>query len=113
MALNHGGYGSMAIVIDGLRLDARFLRPSADVDDWFSIDKSMPSTISPKIEIARDANGVRLSWPTSQPPLALHTSDTLLTPTWIPALERIESVGRRNTVTLDATDENRFFRLER
>src|SRR5207248_1686180 len=48
MAVNHGGFGSMVIELNGLQLKASFLRPSQEIEDWFAIDKSAPTTIRPR-----------------------------------------------------------------
>lgn len=112
MKLNHGGYGSMIIQIDGLRLDAQFLRPSGVVDDHFTIDKSVPATLRPNMEIMRNTNSVMISWPTSHPAFELETAPGLPANQWsmvAPAQTR----GRRNYVTLPATNEGQFFQLRR
>jgi len=112
MAVIFGGFGSMVITIDGLRLEAQFLRPSLDVDDRFVIDKSIPSSVQPHLSITRGTNGPLLSWPTSVPDFNLLRADQLPTTNWqrFPAASR--TAGRRNVLELQNTQTQSFFRLE-
>src|ERR1044071_4067746 len=67
MATNYGGYGSMILDVNGLRLDARFVRETGEIQDYFSIDKGTPLTNGPTLKIAGATNGTILHWPTSKP----------------------------------------------
>src|SRR5206468_3836211 len=82
MALNHGGFGSMVIDVDGLRLTGRFLRPSQVVDDEFTIDKTGPTTFRPRVEIARGTNGTAVTRPTSNPNYSLQTAEVVTGAVW-------------------------------
>ncbi len=111
MAVTHGGYGSMILEIDGLRLDATFLRPSLAADDHFTIDKSAPATLPPRLNIAPGANGPAMSWPTARPAFLLEWTDHLPATNWQPTAERVLTNGRRNVVTVPTTGPRRFFQL--
>jgi hypothetical protein len=111
MALNLGGFGSMILEFDGQVLNARFLRPSGEIDDAFTIDKSAPATIRPVLQARRGANGAVISWPTSRPEFALEWTDRFPAVTWQPVLQSIKINGRQNTVSGLTNSESRFFQL--
>lgn len=111
MAVNHGGYGSMILEIEGLQLNARFLRPSMVIDDSFAMDKSAPTTIRPHLQITRGTNGAVISWPTSDPAWTLQWADGLPASLWEPAPERVRTMARRNAVTIETNGVHRFFQL--
>jgi hypothetical protein len=110
MALNHGGFGSMVIEIDGLKLKASFLRPTGEYDDHFTIDKSEPLTNGPSLRIARGTNGPVLIWPTSQPAFELQSAQTLRLPEWRTATNPVIITGRGKQAVVGETT-NTFFRL--
>jgi hypothetical protein len=110
-ALTRGGFGSMVIEVDGLRLTARFLRPDASVDDQFTIDKSMNATNQPLMTITRSTNGAILSWPTSKPAFALQSTLAVPATNWEHVAEPVKTNGRQNVVTVPASSGQRFFRL--
>jgi hypothetical protein len=101
----------MILEIDRLQLRARFLRPSLSVDDEFTIDKSAPATMGPRLQITRGTNGTLISWPTANPVFALERAETLPAPQWDAASEPVRTNGRRSTVTFETNGGNRFFRL--
>jgi hypothetical protein len=111
MAVSHGGFGSMILEINGLQLRARFLRPSLSVDDEFTIDKSAPAAMGPRLQITRGTNGTLISWPTANPAFALERAETLPAPHWDATSELVRTNGRRSTVTLGTNGGNRYFRL--
>lgn len=111
MALNHGGFGSMVMDVNGLELTARFLRPSGAIDDIFTIDKSQPSAVQPALTLDKSTNGFVLSWPTSIPAYLLE-SKTNLSDLWSLAPEGSSSNGRRKITPVSAALTNRFFRLK-
>jgi hypothetical protein len=111
MAVNHGGFGSMILDVDGLRLSARFLRPSMAVDDAFVIEKSPPTDVRPELQIWNSTNGTLLSWPTSLPLFHLESAPSLAAPHWDPVPSPVWTIGRRNIVPVDLTGTNRFFQL--
>src|SRR5206468_254798 len=82
MAVTHGGYGSTVIEIDHLQLNARFLRPSGEIDDYFTIDKSAPLTNGPPLQISRGSNGPIIFWPTSIPDFSLEWTTRVPTAQW-------------------------------
>jgi hypothetical protein len=112
MAVIHGGFGSMILNIDGLRLEAQFLRPSLAIDDSFVIDKSGPLDIQPGLSIVRGTNGPLISWPTSVPPFDLFHAARLPPTSWEPFPDPARNAGRRNIVELQPTNQQSFFRLQ-
>jgi hypothetical protein len=111
MALNHGGFGSMVIDVNGLQLTARFLRPSQAVEDIFTIDKTVPASLRPRLGIAQSTNGTVLSWPTSNPFYSLETSEAVDGHPWEAVNSLPQTFGRRKSLTLPARDTAGFYRL--
>ena len=111
MATNQGGFGSMIIDVDGLQLTARFLRPSLEIDDHFTIDKSGPTAVRPRLDITRVANSPVLSWPSSRPPFAVEWTDALPADQWTPLNDPLTTIGRRNFISISPSETNRFFHL--
>jgi hypothetical protein len=111
MAVNHGGFGSMILEIDGLRLKASFLRPSLEIDDTFTIDKSVPAAIRPELSITSAPNGATISWPTSKPAFALEWADAIPASWWQPFPQTARNVGRQNVVRVETNGPRHFFRL--
>lgn len=112
IAVPLGGYGSMVLEINGLELQARFLRPSLAIDDWFVIDKSAPANIQPQLNISRGTNGPLISWPTSLPAFDLFRADQSPMGPWQTFSIPARTLGRRNLVELQNTNEKSFFRLQ-
>jgi len=112
-AVTRGGYGSMVITIDGLRLKARFLRSTGVDGDSFSIDKTADATAPPPLSIARHTNGTLISWPTSKPAFALRHAPAVPTTNWLPLSAPVSTNGRRNVVTLPITGDQQFYQLQR
>lgn len=101
----------MVLEFDGQVLTARFLRPSGEADDIFTIDKSDPTTVRPLLQTRRSANGVLISWPTSTPEFALESTDRLPATAWGSVLQPILKKGRQNTVTIGTNSAKQLFRL--
>jgi hypothetical protein len=112
MATNYGGFGSMVLDVNGLRLDARFVRETGEIQDYFSIDKSMPVTNGPELKIVRQTDRVVLEWPTSKPGFALGTKPRVDGGLWERTTNILISTGRKNQMHVDLSHTNRFFRLE-
>ena len=112
IAVPLGGFGSMVINIDGLRLEAQFLRPTLAIDDTFVIDKSAVADIQPRLAINRGTNGPVISWPTSVPRFDLLGADQLPATAWKPISVLPRSMGRRNIVELTNNAPREFFRLQ-
>ncbi|HWN96249.1 MAG TPA: metallophosphoesterase [Methylomirabilota bacterium] len=113
MARSLTGFGSMILRVDGLSLEARFLRPNGDVDDYFIIDKSQPTSVRPGLELARTLNGAELSWPTSLPIYALESAEGVGTNgAWQSVSNPVKRAGRRNVVNVTFESTNQFFRLQ-
>jgi hypothetical protein len=111
MAVNHGGFGSMILEIDGLQLKASFLRPSGTIDDTFVIDKSSSTDLRPELSITSVTNGASISWPTSRPAFALKWADSIFADLWQPVPQPPRIIGRRNVVTVETNSPMRFFQL--
>ena len=111
MAVTHGGFGSMIIEVNDLRLEAQFLRPSLEIDDEFAIDKSAPLSMGPRLQITANTNGAVLSWPTTKPKLTLEWVDRVDGFEWNPVTEPVSTIGRLQLVPLTASQTNRYFRL--
>jgi hypothetical protein len=115
MAVTRGGYGSMVVEVNGLQLTAKFLRSTSVVGDYFTIDKSADTTNCPPLGIARDTNGVVISWPTSKPAFTLHRVPTIpnAVTNWHPVSTPPQMSGRRNVVTVPRVGEAGFFQLRK
>jgi hypothetical protein len=111
MAVNHGGFGSMILEIDGLQLQASFLRASGEIDDAFTIDKSVPAAVRPELSITSAPNGAMISWPTSKPAFALEWADAIPANWWQPFPQTARNVGRQNVVRVETNGSMHFFRL--
>lgn len=113
MRVSSGGFGSVVLDVNGLRLDARFLRVPGEVHDYFTIIKGAPRPeVRPQLEIARATNNVRISWPTSLAPFRLGSTSALGTNTqWASVNTAPVQVGRRNVWVAPISPTNRFFEL--
>jgi hypothetical protein len=113
MATNYGGFGSMVLDVNGQRLDARFVRETGEIQDYFSIDKSAPPTNGPALKIARTNNGQVLRWPTSKPPFSAEGTARLDSAEWETVTDAVTTIGREKRLILEGLRTNRFFRLKR
>ncbi len=114
MATNHGGFGSLILDIDGLRLDVRYLTEQGATDDWFTLDKGVPSEIQgPAIHLSRaGATNIDLAWPTSLLPYELESAGGLdAAHPWRMVTNQPVSVGRSNIVRVPMSATNRVYRL--
>ena len=108
-------YGSLVIDVSSNRLDAKFLRDTGAVDDYFTIIKGdHPAAPRPALQIARSGGGAVLRWPTSQPGYALESAGLMNpAPDWNPITQPPVTVGRQNVVDLPSPGTNIFFRLRK
>lgn len=113
MARNLAGFGSMIIDVDGLRLDAKFLRSYGDVDDFFTLRKGPPAPGErPVLEVRRAGSEVQLAWPTSLLPFQLEGATPVgQTIDWAPVIGTLNTVGREHRVNVPLIGTNRMFRL--
>jgi hypothetical protein len=112
MATNYAGLGSMALDFNGLRLTGQFVNEAGLVLDSFVIDKSQPATLRPRLAIVRDGNGMRLTWPTSNPSYTVETSPLVSTNlSWQQLAAEVMQTGRVRAATVNMDGTNRFFRL--
>ena len=111
MATNLGGFGSMILEIDDLKLTGKFLRPSGAIDDLFAIDKSTTLTNSPAISVRRESGGPLFSWPTSRPGFALEQSHDPGSQERLPFLGVSWTQGRRHYARPETNAPLQFFRL--
>jgi acid phosphatase type 7 len=111
MVRNLGGFGSMVLEFNGLRLDVKFLRPDGTLGDYFSIDKSQPTVVRPELKSVRSGTGLELSWPTSLPTYSLENIFALSSNPWQMTTNPVTRFGRRNRVSIPFAATNQFFRL--
>jgi acid phosphatase type 7 len=114
MATNHGGFGSVILDIDGLRLDVRYLTEQGSTEDWFTLDKSVPSeTHRPTIRLSRaNATSLDLAWPTSLLPYEVEDAGGFdAHHLWGTITNQPVSVGRSNIVKVPLSATNRVYRL--
>jgi hypothetical protein len=102
----------MILDVDGLKLNARFLSSSGIVADYFTIDKSWPTTVRPQLNVGRSPGGVTISWPTSNPTYDLETTMTADTnTTWHSITSGVTTARRHQVMSVAVEPTNRFFRL--
>ena len=101
----------MVLDVSGLRLDARFVRETGEIHDYFSIDKSIPVTNGPALAISKLTSGLVLRWPTSKPPFNAEGTARLDSPKWETVTNSAMTIGRENRLVLEGLATNRFFRL--
>jgi hypothetical protein len=113
-AINLGGFGSMVIDVDGLRLDAKFLTDGSAVLDYFTIIKGAPpEDVRPALSISRTGDQAAIAWPSSLLPFRLESIDALgSSHQWTPLPDLPAVLGRSNVVTVGLDGTNRVFRLK-
>ncbi len=114
MRVSSGGFGSVVLDVNGLRLDAKFLRVPGEIHDYFTIIKGAPPPEArPALAIERHAtNQVQISWPTSLAPFELEKTPRVGTNApWSVVEESSSQVGRKNIVRIPVSETNQFFRL--
>jgi len=113
MFVNYSGHGSMVLDIDGLRLDAKFLRTPGQIDDRFTILKGMPASfVRPLLRISRAGPQAEIRWPTSLRAFQLESTEGLAPGAlWSPVLDIPQTAGREHWLNLDIVPGNRIFRL--
>ncbi len=111
MFTNRGGYRSMILEVEDLRLTGRFLDRSGEVEDLFVVDKSAPSSVAPRLEFLHRTNGLAITWPTARPEFALEQTTTLDSVRWQSSALIPELVGRRLQVLLPTNTPALFFQL--
>ena len=113
MAFNFSGHGSVVLDVDGDRLEAKFLRDTGSIDDYFTIRKGLPGeSVRPKLEITRAATQAIIKWPTSLAPFLLEERDEMVSSAnWKNIDVSPTTVGRKNVVNIDLGSSNKWFRL--
>lgn len=108
-------YGSLVIDVSSNRLDAKFVRDTGAVDDYFTIIKGdHPGAPRPALQIAPSNPGAVLRWPTSQPGYVLEgTGQMGPAPDWSPVPFIGSIMGRQHLVELPPAGTNQFFRLRK
>jgi acid phosphatase type 7 len=106
-------YGSLVVDVNGLRLDAKFVRSDGQVTDYFTIDKSAPTTNRPAMTISRAGPNALITWPTSNPIYDLvHRREVDSGLPWTPTPGIVFTNGRRRVTSVPIqTGTNQFFRL--
>ncbi len=111
MAANLNGYGSIVLDINGLQLDAKYLRAGSGVDDYFTIDKTLPAT-GPRLFLTRSNGWLTVSWQTLPLDFALEKSaDPSNTNSWQLVRETPAAIGSTRQVTFAVSNSPCFFRL--
>ena len=113
MAVKLDGYGSVVLDINGLRLDAKYLRPNGAIDDYFTIQKSAPPSAPgvPALNIARSTNAVIVSWPASFGSFTLEAATRLPSLNWQPVTNAVATIGGSNVVPISPSNSAAFLRL--
>jgi hypothetical protein len=111
MAVKSDGYGSVVLDINGLRLDAKYLRSDGTIGDYFTIDKSAPSSLQPRLNITRANNSAMISWSTLSREFILEWSSTLLGTNWREVIDLRTTTAASNFVNIAPTNSGSFFRL--
>jgi hypothetical protein len=106
MFLSLNRLGSLLLEINGGRLDAKFIRETGAIEDYFTMEKV-------HLRIGRSGNQTRISWPASASQFRLQTSLTLSNPSWNNFNQVPVSVGDELVVTNGFSDDVRFYRLVR
>ncbi len=114
MRLAQGGFGSMVLDIDGLRLDAKFLTDTGDMADWFSIVKGAPdASTHPTLTIRGEGNRVSLEWPTSLRSYRIESAAGVEPwHSWRTLTVPVTRSGRRNAASVEVNGSNEVFRLK-
>lgn len=97
--------GSLFLEIVGDRLEARFIRDTGVIEDYFTIQKN------PVLRITRGGDDVLLSWPAAATQFELEWSSELLQQTWN-SMQAPRLIADEWVVTNAVTDPSRFFRLK-
>lgn len=66
-----------------------------------------------RLSIARSNNNMVVSWPIAPTGFVLQAATNLTSPTWSNVGSPVSVISNQNSVTLPATDTQRFFRLQR
>lgn len=109
-----GGFGSMVLDIEGLRLDAKFITETGELDDWFSIEKGLPdATTHPTLAIRRDGSRALIQWPTSLHEYRLQSAPSLDSwQSWREMTAPVTRLGRQHSVAVELNGSNEVFRLK-
>lgn len=109
-----GGFGSMVLDVDGLRLDAKFITEAGELADWFSIKKGAPDAAThPALSVRRDGNRAWLEWPTSLRSYRLESAPGLEPwHAWRAATAPVTRLGHQNSTAVDFGGSNQVFRLK-
>jgi len=112
--LNHGGFGSMILDIDGLRLHARYLTEEGVIEDYFTIEKGAPpDDVRPSLSVQRAGDKATVSWPTSLRAFQLEATEQLgHEESWRAVPKTPVRIGRQQKVTVDLVRSNEVFRLK-
>ena len=100
--------------MDGLRLDARYVSAAGTVDDSFTLIKGdYPGAPRPEMKVARSGPNAVITWPTSVPDYGIEAKSSFGTPDWSVASGLLSTNGRHKTLSVPATEGQRFFQLRR
>jgi hypothetical protein len=104
--------GSIAIDVNGLRLDAAFISYAGTIDDTFTIIKgNFPGMPQPALSIARAGTNALVSWPITTMDYQLETKNVLDGSMWSPFGANVVTNGRRKSISVPSTAGRQFFQL--
>jgi 3',5'-cyclic AMP phosphodiesterase CpdA len=106
--------GSLVIDIDGQRLDAKFLRETGAIDDYFSIIKGAPPAPLSIVSIHHDEGILSIRWKSQAGrTYRLEKTESLAAPDWQPAGEDVMATGATTSWTGGVASPNGrcFFRV--
>jgi hypothetical protein len=107
MFLSLNRLGSLFLEIAGDRLEAKFIRDTGMIEDYFTIQKS------PRLRIVRVGSEAVIAWPASASDFRLQSTPTLLVPNWRSFGPMPVVSGGELVVTNGLNDPARFYRLVR
>jgi len=99
---------------DGQLAELIVLGAAADANDTASIETYLAAKYfpAPMISVTQSAGNVVLSWPTPTFPFALQGTPTLSPSAWASVAGSVVSAGGVSTITLPATGNQMFYRLQ-
>jgi acid phosphatase type 7 len=110
IALNN--LGSMILDVDGYRLDAKFLRETGVIADYFTINKGLPTNVRPTMKIVQEDRTAELWWPSSlQEFVVERTAGFEGSVKWATITNAPERIGRQRRLIVPTTNGHRFYRL--
>lgn len=111
MVQSYDQYGSLVLDVEGLKLNAKYLRPNGAIDDYFTFDKSPASSLAVPMKLQRSTTALTVAWPVTSTNAALEYTTNLLGTNWQRVTWPTFRFGRTNRITLPPTNSAGFFRV--